>query len=166
MFQATRDRTKSDVLLLPMPDGPVQPVAASPFNERHGRLSPDGRYLAYSSDVSGRLEVYVVDTGRSGTIVQVSNAGGSHPRWRRDGRELFYVSAGGLITPVPTTLEPNFAAGPPTPLFDARPPLPLVFLDTLYDVTADGQRFLVAATDRPVTTSFTVVVNGLSTLRH
>jgi len=55
--------------------------------------------------------------------------------------------------------------GRPVPLFDARPPLPLPFLDTLYDVTADGQRFLVAAADQPVTRSFTVVVEALAPLR-
>jgi hypothetical protein len=152
------------VFALALRDGTPFALVNSPFNERHGRLSPDGRYVAYSSDVSGRLEVYVKALGEAATVVQVSNGGGAHPRWRRDGRELFYLSAGGLLTAVPINLTPRLLAGRVMPLFDARPPLPLPFLDTLYDVTPDGQRFLVAAAERPVTRSFTVVINALAPL--
>ena len=102
---------------------------------------------------------------RDADTVQVSSAGGAHPRWRRDGRELYYLSASGVLMAVPAAARPRLSAGRPVPLFDARPPLPLPFLDTLYDVTADGQRFLVAAADQPVTRSFTVVVEALAPLR-
>jgi hypothetical protein len=165
VFQQQSAGTQSDVFALPLPDGKPVALVSSPHNERHGRLSPDGRFVAYSSDVSNRLEVYVRALGDSGTVTLVSDAGGAHPRWRGDGHELFYLSAGGLVTAVPVELTPRFRAGRPMPLFDARPPLPLPFLDTLYDVTADGQRFLVAATERPVTRSFTVVINALDALR-
>jgi hypothetical protein len=164
VFQRRLPGTLDDIYALPASGGPPVALVTSPFNERHGRLSPDGRFVAYSSDASGRLEVYVRDLAADGATTQVSNTGGAHPRWRRDGRELFYVSAGGVITAVATALTPAFTAGPPTPMFDARPALPLVFLDTFYDVTADGQRFLVASTEHPATTSFTVVLNGLTAL--
>jgi Tol biopolymer transport system component len=162
--RATPD-TGSDLAVHRVSGGPPLAVFDSIFNERHGRLSPDGRLLAYSSDVSGRFEVYVRSLARDADTVQVSSAGGAHPRWRRDGRELYYLSAAGVLMAVPAATRPRISAGRPVPLFDARPPLPLPFLDTLYDVTPDGQRFLVAATDQPVTRSFTVVVEALAPLR-
>jgi Tol biopolymer transport system component len=164
VFQRSSAGTLSDVFALPVPDGAPVALVSSPFNERHGRLSPDGRFVAYSSDVSGRLEVYVKTLDQDGAITQVSNASGAHPRWRADGRELFYLSAGGILSAVPVARSSRFSAGRPMPLFDARPPLPLAFLDTLYDAAADGQRFLVAAADRPVTRSFTVVIDALAEL--
>ena len=164
VMQQSSAATQSDVAVWSSASGSPVPLVNTRFNERHGRLSPDGRHLAYSSDVSGRLEVYVRTLDGDAVTTQVSHAGGAHPRWRRDGRELYYLSAGGVVMAVPATSTPRFSAEKALPLFDARPPLPLPFLDTLYDVTADGERFLVAATDQPVTRSFTVVVNALSSL--
>ena len=165
LVQATRTDSNSDLVAVRLSDGAESVVAGSRFNERHGRLSPDGRDLAYSSDVSGRLEVYVKRLDEGAAVVQVSTGGGSHPRWRADGLELFYLSPMGVVSAVPVVPSPTFTAGPPVPLFDARPPLPLVFLDTLYDVSPDGQRFLVAAAERPAITAFTVVTHALGRLR-
>jgi Tol biopolymer transport system component len=161
--QANRD-TQSDVAAWTMPHGPMRPLVNSPFNERHGRLSPDGRYLAYTSDESGRFEVYVKSLEHPGPATRVSEAGGAHPRWRGDGGEIYYLSPVGMVTAVRISPGPRLSTGQAVPLFDARLPLPLAYLDTLYDVTADGQRFLVAAAERPDSTSFTVVVNALIAL--
>jgi hypothetical protein len=164
VFQRNGPDEKSGLFAWTLPAGPETALVDSAFNERHGRLSPDGRHLAYSSDASGRLEVYVNDLAGDRATVQVSHGGGAHPRWRRDGRELFYLSAGGVLMAVPMALTPRLSAGRALPLFDARPPLPLPFLDTIYDTTPDGTRFLVAAADGPATRSFTVVINALALL--
>ena len=105
-----------------------------------GRFSPDGRWVAYYSAESGRSEVYVVPFPVASRRWQVSSAGGTLSRWRRDGKELFYMARDNRLMAV--TVESHgseFEAGPPRPLLEARPVGPRSF----YDVSADGQRFLV-----------------------
>jgi len=107
------------------------------------RFSPDGRWLAYMADDSGRVEVYVVSfPGRDATI-QVSNSGGMLPTWRRDGRELFYVTADGRMMSVDITPGPKLSAGVPRPLFTLGASPKAIGAFNLYDVAPDGQRFLV-----------------------
>ena len=104
-----------------------------------GHFSPDGRWLAFGSDESGRAEVYVRSFPGPAAKIQVSSAGGAVPRWRGDGRELYYLDLENRVVAVPVTLSPAFRAGTPVPLFPAHPnPSGLP-----YDVAADGQRFLV-----------------------
>ncbi len=110
--------------------------------ERAGRISPDGRWLAYHSNESGTNEIYVhpfpdVESGRW----QVSTAGGTRPQWGPDGRELFYVSADLQLMRVPIRTEGTFSYGSPEALFSYRPYF------NYFDVSADGQRFLMI---RPV----------------
>src|SRR5205814_5526031 len=106
-------------------------------------FSPNGRYLAYQSDESGRNEIYVrpfprVDNGRW----QVSTAGGTRPVWARSGRELFYLDASNVLTAVPVgTSEPTISIGTPAKVFDAKYAEPNP--SRHYDVSADGQRFLM-----------------------
>jgi len=118
----------------------VTPLIKSEFNEGDSSLSPDGRYLAYSSNESGRFEVYVQKFPAGGDKVQVSVNGGVEPRWRRDGKELFYVEGETLIA-VPVTASAGFSAGKPERLFEhkgiARRP------GQQYDVAPGGQRFVV-----------------------
>ncbi|HEV2064114.1 MAG TPA: protein kinase [Thermoanaerobaculia bacterium] len=102
------------------------------------RFSPDGRWLAYDSDESGRSEVYVQAFPGPGGKWQVSAAGGVIPRWRGDGKELFYLSLDNKIMAVPLETTPAFHAGAPAPLFAVHPGG-----GTVYDVAADGKRFLV-----------------------
>jgi eukaryotic-like serine/threonine-protein kinase len=111
--------------------------------QENSRFSPDARWIAYTSDESGRFEVYVRSFPGPGGKWQVSNAGGSHPQWRRDGRELFYLSTDNRIMAVPVQLDRTaFRAGSPVPLFSVR--LGQVSPeDSMYEVSADGQRFLV-----------------------
>jgi len=103
------------------------------------RFSPDGRYLAYDSDESGRYEVYVQAYPVPGGKWQVSSAGGYLPRFRGDGKELFYLSLDNKIMAVPVEESSVFRAGAPVPLFAVHP----VSNGNAYDVSADGKRFLV-----------------------
>ena len=107
-------------------------------------FSPDGRYLAYTSNESGRLrEVYVrpfpdVDSGRW----QISTAGGTRPAWARNGRELFYLDESNTLTAVPVqTSGSTFDAGKPARVFDAKYAEP--YPSRFYDVSPDGRRFLM-----------------------
>jgi Tol biopolymer transport system component len=102
------------------------------------RFSPDGRWLAFDSDESGRSEVYVQAFPGPGGKWQVSAAGGGIPLWRGDGKELFYLSLDNKIMAVPIETAPAFHAGTPAPLFAVHPGG-----GTVYDVSADGKRFLV-----------------------
>ena len=117
-------------------DRKATPFATEAPNQEDGRFSPDGRWIAFQSEESGKPEVYVRPFPGPGGQWQVSTDGGGSPRWRRDGKELFYLSADNKIMAVPVRLGSTFQAEPPTALFSVRP-------DTLYDVSADGQRFLV-----------------------
>ena len=127
-----------------------------------GQFSPDGHWIAYVSDESGSDEIYVrefssgSDQGSWDAAGKwlISKGGGTDPRWRGDGKELFYVASDGKLMSVDISAKPVFEAGAPKPLFQ----LPLGFIGG--DVTADGRRFLIGV---PVAQSasvpFTVVMN-------
>ncbi|HYT32143.1 MAG TPA: hypothetical protein VEO37_06080, partial [Thermoanaerobaculia bacterium] len=112
--------------------------AANGTQMGNSRFSPDGHWLAYDSDESGRQEVYVQAFPGPGGKWQVSAAGGTNPRWRGDGKELFYLSLDNKIMAVPVETAPSFHAGAQAALFSVHPAL-----GTAYDVSADGKRFLV-----------------------
>ena len=129
----------------------IDPVAflASPANERYPKFSPGGRFLAYTSDESGRNEVYVRPFPDGAGKWQASVNGGTLPRWRGDGKELYYVESSTLMA-VSVSTESAFALGRPLSLFEASS-LASVGSDFAglasagYDVSADGQRFLTVA---------------------
>ena len=110
------------------------------------KLSPDRRWVAFVSVDAGRSDIYVAPFPRYSTRTRVSQGGGSWPRWRRDGSELFYVDAEGRLTAVPVRSEPAVTIGQPAPLFPLRAKADLGYA---YDVSADGERFLVNATGLP-----------------
>ena len=116
------------------------PFLATPFNEGDPNLSPNGRFLAYSSNESGRFEVYVQRFPEGGGKVQVSAQGGVQPRWRGDGRELYYVEGETLLA-VAVTSAPDFSVGKAVRLFEQKG----ITRDggQQYDVSADGQRFVL-----------------------
>jgi Tol biopolymer transport system component len=148
------DRTTGfDIWILPLNgDGKPLPFLRTRFDEREPRFSPDGRWIAYSSDESGDSEIYV--TARDGTgKTRVSRDGGWTPRWRRDGKELFFRASGRRFLAAPLSWSGSLEVGVPRELFR----LPLGAFD--YDVSADGQRFLVSETVRPPAPPITVVVN-------
>ena len=117
-----------------------QPFLQTSFSEFLSRLSPDGRFVAYLSDESGRLEVYVRPFPQGGGKWQVSANGGNFHRWSKDGRELFYVEGETLMSVAVSTTD-GFSAGSAKPLF-ARPGL-AVGASSTFDVSPDGQRFVV-----------------------
>jgi eukaryotic-like serine/threonine-protein kinase len=112
-----------DITILDWPSGTKPtPFAESPFTEMDSHFSPDGRWLAYASDVSGRMEVYVQAFPKSGNVIRVSSSGGSEPHWRRDSRELFYMGADRMVMAVPVVLGTSFQASSPLALFPSRAP--------------------------------------------
>jgi hypothetical protein len=114
--------------------------------------------LAYASDVSGRYEVYVQSFPDGGGKRQVSTSGGSHPRWRLDGRELFYYAGDGKLMAAPVRSGESFEEGAAVSLFEFRAGPPSFFAP--YAVTADGQRFLInAVVETEPNAPLTVVVN-------
>ena len=129
----------------------------SRFVERDGAFSPDGRWIAYSSNQSGRGEIYVkAFPGEGSQPIPVSTLGGREPAWRRDGRELFYTAADGNLTAVSVKLGGATAEfGAPQSLFRAPPSGPQ---RRNYEVSPDGQRFLVTRTT-PGSATITVVTN-------
>jgi serine/threonine-protein kinase len=122
---------------------PVEPLEETRFQGAMADFSPNGRYVAYQSNESGRSEIYVrpfprVDNGRW----QISTAGGTRPAWARSGRELFYLDASNALTAVPVgTSGPTISIGSPAKLFDTKYAEPNP--SRHYDVSADGQRFLM-----------------------
>jgi serine/threonine protein kinase/Tol biopolymer transport system component len=141
--------------------GEETPFARSEFDERGGRFSPDGRWIAYHSDRSGRFEVYVQPFPGPGAPVAVSINGGVQARWRADGEELFYLSPEGRLTAV--RVQPGkdrLELGAAVPLFDARVGRPAVDLVSQYEpATPDGQRFLVQAVEPHANPPIRLIVN-------
>ncbi|MGE5347345.1 MAG: protein kinase, partial [Acidithiobacillales bacterium] len=117
----------------------ISPFVADGSTQFLSRFSPDGRWLAYASDESGRSEVYVRAFPGPGGKWQVSSNGGGCPTWRRDGKELFYLTLDNKIASVPISGGGTFQAGTPVMLFPVHP----AGERTVYDVSADGRRFLV-----------------------
>jgi serine/threonine-protein kinase len=124
----------------------VTPLVQSPFAERNGVVSPDGRWLAYEANDSGRFEIYVrpfpeVNNGHW----QVSTTGGTRPLWARNAQELFYASPTGALMRVGVERASSWAATTPTLLvkegYYTTPGAP--FLGRTYDISLDGQRFLM-----------------------
>jgi eukaryotic-like serine/threonine-protein kinase len=142
IYDEGNPKTKGDIWVLPLEgDRKPFPFAQTKFNEFGAVLSPDGRWLAYVSDESGRNEVYIrTFTGKPEVSASagkwlVSTNGGIFPRWRRDGRELFYLADDGKLMAVEIKSGANFEAGAAKLLFDTP--------KFGHDVTADGQRFIV-----------------------
>ncbi|HEU4725904.1 MAG TPA: hypothetical protein VFU59_11510, partial [Candidatus Eisenbacteria bacterium] len=153
------------VYLLPLEgDRTPRPVVVTPFSEGEARFSPDGRWLAYTSDESGRMEVYVQPLEGGTGKWQVSTQGGRDPRWCRNGKEIFFLSASRMMSAEVTT-TPTFTVGSPRVLFGPVAWDPDRYGGN-YDVSADGQRFYVRRTQLgerlPGTT---VVVNWAERLR-
>jgi Tol biopolymer transport system component len=141
-FEDISSATGEDIWTLRLSDHKQQPIIQTPFNEGQPRFSPDGRWLAYNSDQSGRYEIYVQPYPGPGGKVQISTDGGTDPLWNRNGRELFYRD-GSKVLAVTIVTQPSFSAGKPKLLFDGvyTPGNAAAFPS--YDVSPDGQRFLM-----------------------
>jgi eukaryotic-like serine/threonine-protein kinase len=170
LYTEENPQTKSDLWVLPLQgDHKPIPFLRSKFNESSGRFSPDGRWIAYTSDESGSDEIYIREFSSgsahaSGDVEDkwlISKGGGTNPRWRGDGKELFYMASDGKLMSVDIGAKPIFEAGSPRSLFQL-PPGVLGF-----EVTADGERFLMntpVALNAPA--PFTVVLNWQMVLKQ
>jgi hypothetical protein len=124
-----------------MGDGKAQPFLQTPSNEASPSFSPDGRWLAYVSDESGRYEIYVQPYPGPGGKWQISTEGGTEPAWNHNGREMFYRS-GDKMMAVDIATQPSFTVGKPHMLFEGQY-LPTPGTSPNYSVSVDGQRFLM-----------------------
>ena len=146
LFSVAGAGTRLDLWGVSVGDRRAAPILDTVYSEAFATISPDGKWLAYQSDQTGRSEVYVqsFDGLVNGTRRRwmVSKDGGGLPRWRFDGSELFYMAGGGLIMSVPIHVGAGggIESGQPQTLFQTRP-VPKTW--NLYDATPDGQRFLV-----------------------
>ena len=174
LYTAVDPKTKEGLWVLPLEgDRKPMPFLRTEFNELDGRFSPDMRWVAYQSDESGNNEIYIRGfSPTSGASMdtsgkwQVSVGGGTGPRWRRDGKELYYRAPDGKVMAVEIMARQAFQSGTPKPLFQ----VPLIPGRTIpisiWDVTSDGSRFLLTT---PATESspspFTVILNWTAILK-
>jgi eukaryotic-like serine/threonine-protein kinase len=140
----------SQLVLLSISGGTMTRFLTTKTSETNGQISPDGKWVAYASNESGDWEIYVTTYPTAAGKWQVSRGGGTEPRWRGDGKEIFYIGAGSTLTAVAVSSDGTFAAGNPTPLFRTQLRAQVSSTDQFaYDVTKDGQRFLVNRYAKP-----------------
>jgi Tol biopolymer transport system component len=154
-----------DIWILPLSgDKKPVPLLSTSFNEGFGQFSPDGQWIAYVSNESGRPEIYIAPFSGKGGKWQVSTSGGLFPRWRRDGRELFYIAPDSRLLAASVSAQSSgFEVGVVATLFATRAKANLRYP---YDVTADGRRFLVnTLQDEASPEPFTLVLNWPAALR-
>jgi eukaryotic-like serine/threonine-protein kinase len=141
------------------------PYLKTEFNEGEARISPDGKWMSYTSDESGRPEIYVQSFPSPGNKIQISTTGGTTARWRKDGKELFYVSPDKKIMSVTIDTSSTFEASVPNVLFQTQIAPPIEARNQ-YEVTRDGQRFLVNTPLKEIATApIHVVVNWSASLK-
>jgi serine/threonine protein kinase len=166
-FHEANPTTGEDILVLRLSDRKILPFLRTPFNEADPRFSPDGRWIAYMSDESGRSEIYVQPYPGPGGKWQISTNSGTEPVWNRNGRELFYRN-GNKMMAVEITTQPSFALGNPRVLFEGPYALATVPISN-YDVSPDGRRFLmVKPTEQAqaAPTQINVVLNWFEELKQ
>ena len=166
-FVEVNPTTGWDIWVLRLSDRKAQPFLRTPFNESVPQFSPDGRWLAYISNESGRYEIYVQPYPGPGGKWLISTEGGMEPVWNPNGRELFYRS-GGKMMAVDIATQPSFTAGKPRLLFEGRyEPTPATAPN--YDVSPDGQRFLMLKPSEAgdaAPTQINVVLNWFEELKR
>jgi Tol biopolymer transport system component len=147
LWSASMPGTGNDIRLLSDPLGPagkstIVPLVNTRFSESEPQISPDGKWIAYSSNELGTREIFIAPFRSSGGAHQISTAGGRYARWRRDSKELFWVDLSGRIVSSAISVNNGIPSGSsPQPLFILPP---AIGVHTLYDVSADGKRFLAA----------------------
>jgi eukaryotic-like serine/threonine-protein kinase len=159
--------TGYDIWVTRVSDHKAQLFLRTPFNESAPRFSPNGKWLAYVSNESGRYEIYVQPYPGPGGKWQISTEGGTEPVWNRNGRELFYRNGDKMIA-VDIVTQPDFTAGKPRVLFEGKHELsPGTF--AYYDVSPDGQRFLMlkpSEAGETAPTQINVVLNWFEELKR
>ncbi len=167
-FHENNPKTQKDIWVLRMSDRKSLPFLVTPFNEGGPTFSPDGRWMAYVSNESGRPEVYVQPFPGPGGKWQISTEGGTEPAWNHNGRELFYRS-GNKMMALDVATQPSFSPGKPHMLFEGqyfRSDWPLI--GTAYDVSPNGQRFLMVKPTEQASsaTQINVVLNWFEELKQ
>jgi hypothetical protein len=143
----------------------MTPFSKASATLKNARFSPDGRWVAYGSNESGRWEIYVTSFPDAHGKWQISNGGGDQPKWRSDGRELFYITPDGKIMAAPVTVGANFDAGTVSVLFQANPREMVATSEQVtYDVSKDGERFLINTRLKTGTTPMSIVLNWTAKL--
>jgi Tol biopolymer transport system component len=159
----------TEVDVLRISDHKVQASFATQVFRDAPQISPDGRWLAYASDESGRREVYVAPYPGPGGKWLISSEGGTEPVWNPNGRELFYRT-GDKMMAVDVSTQSGFSAGKPRQLFEGHYlSNPLGFARPNYDVSADGQRFLMIKSveqEQAAPTQINVVLNWTEELKR
>jgi Tol biopolymer transport system component len=157
-------RETNELWYLTWPERTLKPLLQPKWVVRSAQFSPDGRWIAYSSNESGGMEIYVSPFPNMTSKWQVSSGGGQEPRWRRDGKELFYLSPDGKMMAVPIIAGASFESGSPVTLFQTHRRQPIASFDLFsYDVSPDGQRFLITTKlDEAETAPLSVLLNWAS----
>jgi eukaryotic-like serine/threonine-protein kinase len=160
LYTSTDPKTRLDVWALPLSgDRRPLPIAQTPFNESDAHLSPDGRWIAYVSDETGRDEVFVRPFPSSDGKWMISASGGTRPRWRGDGRELFFVSPDGMMMAAPVTTRPQFEVGTSRPIFEIR-------RASDYAVAPDGRFLVQVPHETPESRELHVILNWMTELNR
>jgi Tol biopolymer transport system component len=137
-------RKGNELWHLSRPEHATKPLLQAKWTVRNAQSSPDGRWMAYASNETGSMQVYVSPFLNGNGKWQVSSAGGQEPKWRQDGKELFYLSADGKMMAVAVTTGASFEASSPVALFQTHRRQPVSSQDVFsYDVSGDGQKFLI-----------------------
>jgi serine/threonine protein kinase len=156
--------SENKILLLPF-DAPGKPITLVNRTSQYGQLSPDGRWVSYDADESGKEQVYIQGLPNGGNKIQVTNDGGALERWRRDGKEFYYMKGDRQLMAVDINAGGTISRGTPHRLFSVDPIAAIRNLNW-YDVTPDGQKFLftVQPQDSP-RTAIKVILNWPSLLQ-
>lgn len=148
VFVSWNDNTKQDIWVVPATGSRVPvPFARTAASDVQARVSPDGRWMAYASDDSGILEVFIDTFPVPGKRIAVSSGGGGQPQWRRDGKELFYLTRSGTLMAVSLDWGGSLRIGPARPLFRGHFVGGLMDDRAVYAASDDGQRFLLTSID-------------------
>jgi serine/threonine protein kinase len=160
-------QTGSDIWMMPAGGGKPEPFSADRFDEWGASFSPDSRWVAFASNEAGPANVYVAPVREPRRRTRISTEGGTTPRWRQDGRELVYASLDNR-TIISVSVEPGpvFTAGPPRRLFSLglSPAARTLRRNVVYDVSPDGQRFLISVPADTVSLPITVVLDWTADL--
>jgi Tol biopolymer transport system component len=158
--QASSDRRDRDIWVTPLDGREAHPYVNSPFNEFMGKISPDGKLVAYVSDETSRSEVYIDSFPQRSRKRRVSIRGGDRPVWSRSGKELFFIGADqSIMTAEVVDRGDRLDVGAPQTLFAVRVAMGLASDRSWFDVSDDGRFLIPTLVDRSTSLPLTVIVN-------